>query len=85
MGKYWPKRNDAEGFSIEKLAKRYRSKLNDVSFANKTAFPSKESKTEELLSNKDGFSEEDPCVTNRQKIKTMHWANRDFSEYFNAA
>ncbi len=79
MKNFWPHRSDAKGFSIENLARKYREKISSVS------------------SNLNASELENNCNLDFQKegkkklsiaslsTKKVHWANRDFSEYKDAA
>ena len=79
MKNFWPHRSDAKGFSIENLARKYREKISSVS------------------SNLNSSQLENNCnldfqneVTKKLSIASLstnqvHWANRDFSEYKDAA
>ena len=68
MSKYWPDRSIPEGFSIEKLAKRYRERFSSV--------------VDPIESYVAPDSVEENVV---QDCYVMHWANRDFKEYHEAA
>ncbi|MBW3042319.1 hypothetical protein [Prochlorococcus marinus] len=79
MKKFWPRRLDAEGFSIENLARKYREKISRVS-------------TNISSNQKSDDSNFIPIKEDNKKIslaslptKRGHWANRDFSEYRNVA
>tara|TARA_Y100001968_G_scaffold40414_1_gene30705 strand:+ start:242 stop:481 length:240 start_codon:yes stop_codon:yes gene_type:complete len=76
---FWPHRSDAKGFSIQNLACRYRSKISSVS-SNENS--------NQLIDDKNLISMEEEgksiSITNLS-IKRSHWANRDFSEYREAA
>jgi len=76
---FWPHRSKAKGFSIQNLALKYRDKMTSVS-TNKISCelsvgrnlnPITEDKNEIRISH--------------ESIRKVHWANRDFSEYRNAA
>ena len=76
---FWPHRSKAEGFSIQNLARKYRLKISSV--------PSNE-KSNQLLNDKNLISmkeEGKKISTVNLSIKKIHWANRDFSEYKEAA
>ena len=79
MKKFWPHRSKAEGFSIQKLARKYRLKISSVSsnqISNKCVDGS----------NAISMREESKKIsTVNLSIKRIHWANRDFSEYKEAA
>ena len=79
MKNFWPHRSKAEGFSIEKLARKYREKISIIS-NDKTSEKVLDDKS--LRSMKTDNEELD--ISN-QFTKKGHWANRDFSEYREAA
>ncbi|WP_320664754.1 hypothetical protein [Prochlorococcus sp. MIT 1223] len=69
MDNFWPPRPSPKGFSIEKLAKRYRQKISKGSFFEINS-----------SSDRDGLLKEGK----KQKLSFAdfnHWANRDFIEY----
>ena len=76
MNQFWPNRPTPKGFSIEKLAKKYREKISsangqDVEKNNYIGFDRMKSS---LSTNKTGST-----------IDFSHWANRSFEEYRDAA
>ena len=76
---YWPHRSIAKGFSIQNLARKYRSKFSSVS-SNEIS--------NQLLDDKNLISMKEECKRISivdLSIKRTHWANRDFSEYKEAA
>ncbi len=79
MKNFWPHRSKAEGFSIQNLARKYRVKISSVSskqISNK------------LLDDRNVISmneDSKKISTVNLSIKRIHWANRDFSEYKEAA
>ena len=79
MKNFWPHRSSAKGFSIQNLARKYRSKISSVT-SNEVS--------NQVLDDKNLISmkEEDKgiSITDLSK-KRIHWANRDFSEYKEAA
>ena len=79
MKNFWPHRSKAKGFSIQNLARKYRSKFSSVS-SNEIL--------NQLLDDKNLISmkEEGKRISIADiSIKRTHWANRDFSEYKEAA
>tara|TARA_B100001250_G_scaffold113248_1_gene95731 strand:+ start:363 stop:605 length:243 start_codon:yes stop_codon:yes gene_type:complete len=76
---FWPHRSKAKGFSIEKLARKYREKISIVS--------SNESSNQFLVNrNLRPINEYSNQMDRSDKSKRRgHWANRDFSEYREAA
>ena len=79
MKNFWPHRSKAKGFSIQNLARKYRSKISSVT-SNEIANQVLDDKN--LISMKE---EGKKISTVNLSIKKIHWANRDFSEYKEAA
>jgi len=77
---FWPHRSKARGFSIENLALKYGLKISSSSVS-----PNENSNL--LLDDKNLISmKEDKKISIAHlSIKRIHWANRDFSEYKEAA
>jgi hypothetical protein len=76
---FWPHRSKAEGFSIQNLTRKYRLKISSV--------PSNQ-KSNKLQDDRNGISmkEESKKIPKvNLSLKRIHWANRDFSEYKEAA
>ena len=81
MKNFWPHRSKAKGFSIQNLARNYRLKISNSSVAlneisdqpldDENLIPMKEEGKKISIAN--------------LSIKRIHWANRDFSEYKEAA
>ena len=79
MKNFWPHRSNAKGFSIQNLASKYRSKISSVT-------PNEISN--QVLDDKNLISmkEEGKNISiDDLSIERIHWANRDFSEYKEAA
>ena len=79
MKNFWPHRSDPKGFSIAKLASKYREKILCVSSTEISS---------QILD--DGYlntiNEDSKSLENSYFYsKSGHWANRDFSEYKDAA
>ncbi len=85
MPQFWPQKSAPEEFSIEKLAKSYRAKLNEV-----------DSDSKELYINEQIYKDKEIPETSLQEQVLIvqdnlinpqrnHWANRDFKEYYYAA
>ena len=79
MNKFWPHRPNAKGFSIQNLARKYRTKISNLS-SNEISNQIPDDKN--LISKKEKVKN---ISTAYLSIKRMHWANRDFSEYKEAA
>tara|TARA_B100001173_G_scaffold128882_1_gene111774 strand:- start:146 stop:391 length:246 start_codon:yes stop_codon:yes gene_type:complete len=81
MKNFWPHRSEAKGFSIQNLARKYRLKIsNSIASSNEVS--------NQLLGNRNLIStiEEGKKISIANlSIKKTHWANRDFSEYKEAA
>ena len=76
---FWPHRSDPKGFSIENLAHKYREKIFNEEF-NKNQ--------KQILDDSNlGSRMDDSKGLGLRHIYTTreHWANRDFSEYREAA
>ena len=81
MKNFWPNRSKAKGFSIQNLARKYRLK-GIRSMTSSDDISSLTIDDRNLLSMKEE-GEKIPNVS--LNIKRIHWANRDFSEYKEAA
>ena len=80
MNHFWPSRPNPEGFSIDKLARGYRDKISKFSYQKGNEklnedLPKKNSLKSRLIDSKAFNSNPIP----------IHWANRDFEEYRDAA
>ena len=76
MKKFWPHRSEANGFSIKKLAHKYRLKISSLTT------PTNEISDQILVKNtKSSERERENISFLNSPIKILHWANRDFSEY----
>ena len=81
MKNFWPHRSKAKGFSIQNLARNYRLKISNSSVSlNEISDQPLDDAT--LISMKEECKK--TSITNLS-IKRIHWANRDFSEYKEAA
>ncbi len=81
MKNFWPHRSKAEGFSIQKLARKYHLKVSSTSVSSNET-------SNQLLYDKNVISikeESKKISTVNLSVKRIHWANRDFSEYKEAA
>ncbi len=76
---FWPHRSDPKGFSIENLARKYREKISKV--------PLNKNLNQCLDDNnfKSTIEENKKLTLSHIHTKRKHWANRDFSEYREAA
>ena len=81
MKNFWPHRSKAKGFSIQNLARNYRLKISR-SRVSSNEISSQFLHDTNLISMKE--EGENISIAN-QSIKRIHWANRDFSEYKEAA
>ena len=79
MKNFWPHRSKAEGFSIQNLARKYRLKSSIVS---SNQISNKPLENRNVISMRE---ESKKISTVNLSIKRIHWANRDFSEYKEAA
>ena len=80
MKNFWPHRSKAKGFSIQNLAFKYRGEeMNSVS-------PNEISCELSIGRNLNPITEDKNAIRiSHVSIRKGHWANRDFSEYRNAA
>ena len=79
MKTFWPHRSKANGFSIQNLARKYRLKISSVS---------SDQISNKLVDDRNVIymkEESKKISTVNQSVKRIHWANRDFSEYKEAA
>ena len=76
---FWPHRSNANGFSIQKLARDYRLKISSESADDESNQNLENNKSKIIPNNVNNIS-----VVNLYS-KRIHWANRDFSEYKKAA
>ncbi len=76
---FWPHRSNANGFSIQKLARDYRLKISSESADDESNQNLENNKSKIIPNNANNIS-----VVNLSS-KRIHWANRDFSEYKKAA
>lgn len=80
MRNFWPQRPSAKGFSIERLALKYRERLSKASSSN----VSEKELPNEITSNIIEI-EKKGTLKSQLYSNSIHWANRDFSEYRDAA
>ena len=80
MRNFWPPRASAKGFSIEHLALKYRERLSSVSSSNFI----KEELPKDIKSNVIKIERKEILKSNLY-TNSIHWANRDFSEYRDAS
>ncbi len=81
MKNFWPHRSKAKGFSIKNLARKYRLKISRSSeYSHEISNQIIDDKNLEFLEEKGKR-----CLIANLPIKRIHWANRDFSEYRDAA
>ena len=81
MKNFWPHRSKAKGFSIQNLARKYHLKSSSSSVSSNPI-------SNKILDNRNLISmkEEGKKISIANlSIKRIHWANRDFSEYKEAA
>ncbi len=78
MKNFWPNRSKANGFSIQNLTRKYRLKILSQS--------SVEVSNQRLINNNINLKiNQNKYSMVNLSIKRTHWANRDFSEYKDAA
>ena len=81
MKNFWPHRSKPKGFSIQNLAFKIRLKISNSSVSSNEI-------SDQLLDDKNivSIKEESKNISIANlSIKRIHWANRDFSEYKEAA
>ena len=81
MKNFWPHRSKAKGFSIQNLARNYRLKISNSRVSSNEI-------SDQLLDDTNIMSmkeEGEKISIANLSIKRIHWANRDFSEYKEAA
>ena len=79
MKKFWPRRSKAKGFLIENFASKYCEKLSNLSSTKIS---------NQLLYDRNLKSSDkdiDQIAIDSLFLQRVHWANRDFSEYRDAA
>ena len=76
---FWPNRSKAKGFSIDNLASKYREKISNLS-SDKTS-----NQISAYTNLKSRIEDSNQIKTLSLSKKRGHWANRDFSEYLDAA
>ena len=81
MKNFWPHRSKAKGFSIQNLARNYRLKISN-SILSSNEISDQLGNDTNLISMKE---EGKKIPIANLSIKRIHWANRDFSEYKEAA
>tara|TARA_B100000214_G_scaffold246027_1_gene180552 strand:+ start:423 stop:668 length:246 start_codon:yes stop_codon:yes gene_type:complete len=81
MKNFWPHRSKAKGFSIQNLARNYRLKLSSSRVSSNEISDQLLDDTNLLSMKKEGKK----ISISNLPIKKVHWANRDFSEYKEAA
>ncbi len=81
MKKFWPHRSNAKGFSIQNFASKNRLNISR-SFDNSNQSSNKILDDWNLMSIKEKVKK---GVISDVSIRKIHWANRDFSEYKDAA
>ena len=80
MRNFWPPRASAKGFALDHLALKYRERISKVSLSN---FSKKELQ-KEITSNIIKMKKKE-IIKSQVYANSIHWANRDFSEYRDAA
>ena len=81
MKNFWPNRPNAKGFSIQNLARKYRLKISSSrEYSNESSNQILDDRN--LIAMKE---KGDEGLIPNLSIKRIHWANRDFSEYKEAA
>ncbi len=76
---FWPHRSKAKGFSIKNLACKDSEKISGLSSNEIANKPLAETNLKSIIEDSHHIE------TSHLSIKICHWANRDFSEYKEAA
>ncbi len=79
MKNFWPHRSKVKGFSIQNLGLKSRLKISNVS---------SDENVNQILDDKNLISTVEKgkkILIANLSIKSIHWANRDFSEYKDVA
>jgi len=80
MNRFWPRREDPEGFSIEKLAEKSKAKLAKA--ANRNFKEGLNPKNKEFLEKSNLASLKQISILREVNSPiTSHWANRYYEEY----
>ncbi len=72
MNRFWPSRPSPKGFSIDTLSRKYRSKINTKLELNENL-------------GKENYKQDFTSRNILPSVRYLHWANRDFYEYKDAA
>ena len=81
MKNFWPHRSKAKGFSIQNIARKYGLKITSLNVSSNEI-------SNQILDdmNLKSMKEEDEMISiSNLSTERTHWANRDFSEYKEAA
>ena len=78
---FWPHRSKVKGFSIQNLARNYRLKISNPRASSNEISDQLVDDTNLISMKEEGKKISIPNLS----IKRIHWANRDFSEYKDAA
>ena len=78
---FWPHRTKSKGFSIQNLARKYRLKISSSNFSSNEISNKLIDDSNFISMKKEGKN----ISLSNISIKGIHWANRDFSEYKEAA
>ena len=76
---FWPHRSKAKGFAIENLACKDSEKYSSLSSDETSNQPLAERNFKSIIEDSNHIE------ISHLSIKRVHWANRDFSEYKEAA
>tara|TARA_B100001029_G_C14855161_1_gene335942 strand:- start:320 stop:559 length:240 start_codon:yes stop_codon:yes gene_type:complete len=79
LKKFWPHRSKAKGFSIENFANKYYEKISKLSSSKISNQFLDDSNLESM------YKDINQIEISNLSLNRGHWANRDFSEYRDAA
>ena len=83
MNYFWPRRPSPKGFSIEGLARKYKEKISSRDFLFTKKIPTQLISPREQIDNHHYHQEENSLRDDRYEV--IHWANRSYDEYLDAA
>ena len=79
MKKFWPHRSESKGFTVKNFVRNCRLNISNLPNNEITEKSLKDSNKVSVDVEVGNFS------VSKLSIRKIHWANRDFSEYKNAA
>ena len=83
MNYFWPRRPSPKGFSIDALARKYKEKISTGEFLVAKKTRNQSIPYREKIDKHDYHQEEKFIRDDRYEL--IHWANRSYDEYLDAA